>query len=152
MTIERKLSELVRVLEKTGQPVYFANLIEAANQAAVSKRKVFVDIEEEFNAPQFLGSSSGHAHVNDSGYLVLERGGSLDHDDRDDYYKRSKIHVTLSASVTKLRGSSHGMPATGHEAIFLRSHRGRHIPLRVFGTFVSLGEDSYQIKPYAIWR
>jgi hypothetical protein len=112
---------------------------------------VFLSAEDEFNAPQFY-SSDGPNLVSTEGYLLLEKGGADDYEDRDDYYKKQLDRpVKISASVLKMPGSSGGMALTGHDAGLLRGFRGRRVPLGVFGS-VTATPDYFQLKPYAIWR
>jgi hypothetical protein len=133
-----------------GEPVYFSNLGMAARHADSNGSTVFVDIEDEFSAPQFQ-SPDGAGSVNRAGYLVLEKGGVSDYEYGDGYYKAPSRPVTLSASVLKMPTSAGGMANTGHDAGLFRGFAGLKIPLGVFGA-LSATPSYFQIKPYAIWR
>jgi hypothetical protein len=149
-TVEQKLADLTKALQRIGQAVLFLDLSEAARHIGRGGTRAYVRVEDQFNAPQFY-FGDGTASVNESGYLILEKGGPDDYEYGDDYYKRSDLRVTLSASVSKMRMSAGRMAATGHMAVFLRGFKGRRIPMGIFG-IMSATPDYFQIKPYAIWR
>jgi hypothetical protein len=67
-------------------------------------------------------------------------------------YKTSKPRVLMSASFNKFTRMSDGtMNPIGHDAIIWGEHKGRDVSLGVFGSLNSVGNNKYQIKPYAIW-
>jgi len=148
---EQRLTSLIAALDRVGEPTIYSDVAKATRQADLGRNTVFLCAEDEFNAPQFY-SSDGITSVNSEGYLLLEKGGAGDYDDRDDYYKRQLNRVVkMSASILKMPGSSNGMAMTGHDAILLRGFRGRAVPLGVFGLLTAT-PGYFQIKPYAIWR
>ena len=115
------------------------------------EKKVFICIEDEFNAPQFSGSGDGAENVNSTGYLILEKGGFRDYDNRDEYYRHQlNLPLTLAADVKKLRRGNGTMSSTGHDALFFRGFEGLRVPLCVVGILVAT-PLYYQVKPYAIW-
>jgi hypothetical protein len=148
--IEHKLSKVLAFLAESGDDIFFTDLGNAIRRVRSVGEPVYISVRDKFNAPQFYGCGPGTDIVNTAGHLLLEKGGAMDHDDGDNYYKSPAELVKLSAGIEKMRGSGR-MGAASHEAIFLRGHQGRHVPLGVFGTLFS-AFDYFQIKPYAIWR
>jgi hypothetical protein len=88
--------------------------------------------------------------VNAVGYLLLEKGGAMDYDDGDGYFKQPTAPVKLSARIEKMRTAGTLAPCS-HEAVFFRGFAGRHVPLYIFGK-LDRTPDYLQIKPFAIWR
>lgn len=84
---EQRLASLIAALKGVGEPALFSDLATAARHANSKGTTVFLSAEDEFNAPQFY-SSDGPNLVSIEGYLLLEKGGADDYDDREDYDKR----------------------------------------------------------------
>ena len=76
-TVEQKLDALIEALQRIGDPVFFSDLGEAARTLSMRKPRAYVRVEESFNAPQFF-VGEGTASVNETGYLMLEKGGADD--------------------------------------------------------------------------
>ena len=146
---EQKLAIVISGLEKIGKPILFSDLVEASRAADGSGESVFVNVREQFNAPQFQ-PHRGIGAVNQDGYLLLELGTAGAYRYGDDYYKKPNRVVTLSANISKMPTSARGMSGTGHDAVFFRGFNGRDVPLGVFGILTAT-PNYYQIKPYAIW-
>lgn len=149
-TIEQKLNAIIEFLSKSGKGYYFTNLADAVRHVQARQEQVFLNIHERFNAPQFFGHASGFDRVNADRYLLFQKGGALDYDDSDSYYRQTTAVIKLSASIDKMRAGP-VMGATSHEAVFLRGFGGRGVPLSVFGTLTDAGEY-FQIKPIALWK
>jgi len=148
--IEQTLNDVIEFLDKSGKGYYFTSLADAIRHVRARKEQAFLNIHETFNAPQFFGHASGVDRVNADRYLLFQRGGALDYDYSDNYYRQPTAVVKLSASVDKLRAGP-VMGATSHEAVFRRGFGGRAVPLSVFGTLTDACEY-FQIKPIAIWK
>jgi hypothetical protein len=81
------------------------------------------------------------------------------YDSSDNYFKRqpfvyktNKPRILMNASLNKFtRIIDDAMNPNGHDAKIWGARAGRDVPLGVFGSLNSLGNDKYQIKPYAIW-
>jgi hypothetical protein len=146
--VEQKLADLVTELRRIGVPALFTDLGEASRHADSAGKSVYVDVRERFNAPQFY-VGDGVGTVNNDGYLILEKGDSVDYEYRDVYFKRPSRIVTVSASILKMPMSSRGMARAGHDSILFRG--GRDVPLGLFGAMTAT-PSCFQIKPYAIWR
>jgi hypothetical protein len=149
-TAENRLRVVLDFLSESGEGRFFTSLSEAARHLRSASGPVFVSIQDTFNAPQFYGGRTGADSVNACGHLLLEKGGTGDYCDRDDYYKQPTALVKLSASVSKMRTGG-AMGISSHEAIFIRGFGGRHVPLHVFG-MLSGTSEYMQIKPLAIWK
>ena len=149
-TVEHKLASLIEVLQRIGEPVFFSDLGEAARRLERAGTRAYIRVEETFNAPQFF-VGDGTTSVNESGYLILEKGGSDDYDDNDGYFRKPMRPITLSAGVGRMLTACGRIGNTGHVAMLFRGYSGRRIPLGVFG-ITSATPQYFQIKPYAIWR
>jgi hypothetical protein len=149
---EQRLASLIATLKGLGEPTIFSELASAARHTESTGTSVFMNIEDEFDAPQFC-SPAGASLVTNDGYLILEKGGALDYEPGDHYYKRERLSrpLTMSASILKMPFSSKGMPSTGHDARYLQGFSGRRVRLGVFG-LISATPSYFQVKPYAIWR
>jgi len=145
--VENELAGLLKVLEHAGEPTFFTTLSAAARRVRQSSSKVFISVEDRFNAPQFRADSSGGSVITD-GFLALEIGVGDDYDYRDDYYKNIQIPVVLRAGVDKMPTGC--FERSSHLATYIKGHRGSHFPLRVFGAMMHT-PAYFQIKPYAIW-
>jgi hypothetical protein len=88
--------------------------------------------------------------VNTDRVLRLEKGGPLDYQDADDYYKHPTERVILEPGIGKMRGGGI-MGQTSHEARIFQGHSGRNVPLSIFGT-LSYTPEYFHIKPFAIWK
>ncbi|MCC7163564.1 MAG: hypothetical protein IT331_13800 [Anaerolineae bacterium] len=161
LTVEQKLSNLIRYMEAHKGYEFFGNLVSAAARLESSGGSVFVEIREKFSLPQFYSGQDGVAAVNSSKTLMFELGEPTSPnapftDDystySDDYYKgRSNIRVIMNASLGKLVRTSGEMGQHSHDAILFRGFQGRKVPLTVFGHLTSVAHLFCQIKPYAIW-
>jgi hypothetical protein len=149
-TIEHRLESVIGFLSESGDDYFFTKLADASRRLQTADGPIFINIRDNFNAPQFYGRALGADSVNATGYLLLEKGGTGDYNYGDDYYRQSTAVVKLSASIEKMRTKG-AMGATSHEAVFIRGFGGRHVPLCVFGT-LSGTSDYMQIKPFAIWK
>jgi hypothetical protein len=73
--IENELEGLLEVLKHTGEPVFFSTLSAAARHAEESGSKVFVSVQDRFNAPQLRGHGSGNSIKREGLCFVRERNG-----------------------------------------------------------------------------
>jgi hypothetical protein len=139
---EQMLASLIATLGEMGEPTIFSQLAKATRHADSTGSTVYINTEDEFDAPQFY-SSDGVRIVNEEGYLILEKGGAFDYEPGDNYYKKELLSrlVKLSASILK-------MPAASR--VLFRGFGGRRVPLGVFGA-ITATPAYFQIKPYAIW-
>lgn len=149
-TIEHKLNNLLTFLKNIREPVLFTSLRKATEHVNETGKKVFVSIEDRFDAPQFISGVSGAVTVNSVGYVLFEKGRLGNYDFSDDYYKNPHVQLAMVANIDKFMRSEGCMTPMGHDARFLGGFRGANIPLGVFGS-LCVAADSYQIKPYAIW-
>ena len=151
LATEQKLREILESLSRLGEPTLFSDLANASNFSAENKDAVFVNLQTDFDAPQFYGGMGVQA-VNKAQYVIFEKDMEYNryYDYRDDYFKKHRIPVVMSASLTKFPNCKGRMGMTGHDAVFIRGHGGRQMPLHVFGSLFKLPEFC-QIKPYAIW-
>jgi hypothetical protein len=149
---EQKLASLIATLKGMGEQTIFSELANAARHAGSTGTSVFINTEDEFDAPQFY-SPGGASSVTRDGYLILEKDGAFDYEPGDHYYKKERLSrpLTMSASILKMPFSSKGMASTGHDARFLQGFGGRGVRLGVFGQ-IAATPNYFQVKPYAIWR
>jgi hypothetical protein len=150
LSIENKLARVRAFLGDKAGGLIFRDLGEASRYLQKAGGKVFVDVRDEFNAPQFYGGAGGAASVTTEGYLLLEKGGASDYRDQDDYYRRPSAELTVLANVNKMRCGS-VMGSSSHDAHFFRKCGGRRILLNVFGSLAG-NSEFLQLKPFAIWR
>lgn len=151
LSTEQKLRIVLNHLLQKGTPSLFSDLCLAAAFTKEQKEAVFIDVKIEIDAPQFY-KENGVESVNEEKVLLFERDTDCtdNYKYEDGYYKQPKLPIVMSASLEKFPNCRSGrMTMTGHEAIFLRGHRGRALPLHVFGQLLSL-PLFFQIKPYAI--
>ena len=180
LSIEQKLAGLIRYLNRFENEKYFDNIHQAIYQCSQQKGSVFINIETEFDLPQFYwGRESGVKNVNLVKAISFELSPSPDrpnttvssvgtghselpldpYDASDNYFKRqpfvykpNKPRVLMSASLNKFpRILGEIMNEIGHEATNFGIREGMDVPLGVFGSLTTLGNNKYQIKPYAIW-
>lgn len=150
LTIEHKLNDLLAFLKNIREPVMYYSLRKATEHVNETRKKVFVNIEDRFDAPQFVSGISGAVNGNSVGYVLFEKWGSGSYDFSDDYYKNPHIQLAKVANIDKFTRSKGSMAPMGHDARFFGGFMGANIPLGVFGS-LCIAADSYQIKPYAIW-
>jgi len=151
LATEQKLREILEYLSRLGEPTLFVDLAHASDFSEDNKDAVFLHLQTEFDVPQFYGDAGVQA-VNQAQYVVFEKDteNSRYYDYRDDYFRKRGIPIVMSASLSKFPNCKGQMGMTGHDAIFIRGHAGRQIPLHVFGSLFKLTAFC-QIKPYAIW-
>jgi hypothetical protein len=148
-TVEQKLDSLLDALRQIRETaLFFSDLRDAATHLEHPRTSVFVRIEDDFDAPQFIGGN-GSESVNEAGYLILQKGGPGHYNYGDDYYRDPSLPIKLHASVSKMSGG--GMAGSSHLAVYFRGFNGREIPLGVFGAMAKT-PAYFHIKPYAIWR
>jgi len=78
----------------------------------------------------------------------------------DDYYKQKNrdtikvkekyIRILMQTKNDKMTTSFGGI--TSHLVTQIRFCRGYNISFGIIGHLIKLGDDLYQIKPYAVWR
>jgi hypothetical protein len=183
LSVEQKLAGLIRYLNRFENEKYFDEIQQAISQCSQQKMTVFVNIETEFDIPQFYwGKDYGVKTVNqekiisfeispsplrpkDAPTNVVDVRGTLMPSYEDSYYssdsyfkkqpftyKSSKPRVLMSASPNKFtRITDSTMNTIGHDAMIWGGHNGKDVLLGVFGSLNGVGDNKYQIKPYAIW-
>jgi hypothetical protein len=174
LSVEQKLAGLIRYLNRFENAKYFDNIHQAVFQSSQRKMSVFINIETDFDLPQFYSGTSGVVVVNQEKVISFEispsplrpksDAGAVPiadmYDSSDNYFKRqhfgstaNKPRILMNASLNKFtRMMNDGtMNPIGHEAINFGGREGRDVPLGVFGSLNTLGSSLYQIKPYAIW-
>jgi hypothetical protein len=142
-TAERRVERVVDLLSKYGHDYFFTSLSEASRRLQTTDVPVFINILDSFNAPQLYWRWLGTDRVNSDGYLLLEKGGAVDYNYADDYYKQFSALVRLSASTKKM------MTRALWRSYYFRDFAGGHVPFGVFG-ILSGPSDYLQIKPFAI--
>jgi hypothetical protein len=156
LSVEHKLSELTKHLDKHGEPSVFMNLTRAEEYCTDNHEAVFVNIKDTFDAPQFY-DGRGPLEVNESQAILFNKNvvPKDTYDYGDDYYKKPKASqspILMASSIHKYPSLKNGsMGLTSHLALMFRQCGGLDIPLGVFGAFFHVG-SAFQIKPYAIWR
>lgn len=180
LSVEQKLAGLIRYLNRFENEKYFDHLHPAALQSSQRKMAVFLNIETEFDLPQFYSGRVGIKTVNREKVITFELSPSPlrpksnasnvpiaaispyedTYDSSDNYFKKQSFSSTtkesrilMNASLNKFtRIRDDGtMNPIGHDAINFGERKGRDVPLGVFGSLNTLGGGLYQIKPYAIW-
>jgi hypothetical protein len=150
-TLEQKLSALIQYLQSLEGKEFFDYLPQAAIQAEKQGEGVFISVAEKFSMPQF-SQGDGVSNINRDQAISFTIGQTdKDHEFSDTYFKKTQYTFFMTASLNKTTRSREGMRATGHDAIFFREHKGKDVPLNVFGYLIPLSKYTYQIKPYAIW-
>ena len=130
----------------------FSDLLKGANWCKETGKGTFVDIEQQFNAPQFYKYPDGVKEVSETGSMMFEIGESRDEPyEPSDKYFRPSYFFFMNASLSKSVYPK-GMGNTSHEALFFRALKGKNLPLGVFGYLQTVGKYAFQIKPFAIWR
>ena len=144
LSVEQKLSGLIRYLNRFENEKYFDDIYPAIFQCSQRKMSVFINIETKFDLPQFYSGRIGVDIVNQEKVISFEISPSP---------STNQSRILMNASLNKFtRMRSDGtMGPIGHEATNFGERKGRDVPLGVFGSLNTLGGALYQIKPYAIW-
>ena len=153
-TSENRLFSLIAHLSRHSPSSFFRSLRAAANAARHTQGSVFVSSRDKWDAPQFHPGQEGVRDVNNTGAVIFTFGqpSSEAYEPSDDYFRHPPTVIGMAASLINFPHVHAGrMTSTGHDAMLFRAHKGKAIPLAVFGQLTPLPEPSFQMKPYAIW-
>lgn len=147
-TIEGEINSLLQRLDRS---ICFTDLAKAANFILDNKKSAFINIVHNFNMPQF-SHENGVDEVNrDMSLSFIIGQPNTEHDFDDSYFRKTHYTFFMQASLNKTTRSYSYMSFSGHDAVFFRAHKGKDVPLGVFGLLTNLSQWTFQIKPFAIW-
>jgi hypothetical protein len=139
LTVENKLARLLAYLSASDNLIL--TLPSAIGAAMDRKSSVFVKCQAEFDMPQVRKHGGGIDLINEDGAALFEVT-SLG--------KCKK--VSMAASLAKFpRVRDERLGRISHEALFFQGHKGRNVPLDLFGNLRQIAAAECQIKPYALW-
>jgi hypothetical protein len=142
LTVENKLARLITYLKASDD---LASSLAAAIAGALdNKSSVFLKCWAEFDMPQMRQQHAGGIDlINQDGAALFEMTSP----------GRCK-KVSMAASLAKFpRARDERLGRISHEALFFQGHKGRNVPLNLFGSLrqIAVAECQCQIKPYALW-
>jgi hypothetical protein len=139
LKIENKFERLLAYLEASDALVLTLPL--AVVKAMDQNGSVFLRCSAEFDMPQM--THGGIRAINEDGAALFEMTSA----------GRCK-KVSMAASLAKFPQVREGrLGSISHEALFFQGHKGRNIPLNLFGSLrpLNIAEGQCQIKPFALW-
>jgi hypothetical protein len=139
LATEHKLARLQQYLRESNN--LDKNLSDAIKRANQVKKSVFIDVEDLFDMPQFARGGGGVEKVNRDGAILCEVV---------DRFSPAKIVMVASLSKFPRLGGGR-LNRLSHDAINFASYGGKDVRLHIFGSMLSLGTGTFQVKPYAIW-
>jgi hypothetical protein len=141
LKVENKLERLLEYLAASDSLATTLPL--AVAKAMDQNASVFLKCSAEFDMPQMAQHHGGIRAINEDGAALFEITSAG---------KCKK--VSMAASLAKFpRVREERLGTISHEALFFQGHKGRNVPLHLFGNLrpLNIAEGHCQIKPFALW-
>jgi hypothetical protein len=144
-----RLDEMIDFLSYNRVDFYF-NTILGAVEYCEHENTAIVNVKDEFDiVDYFVPGKNAYDLINENKQVSFIYSKLDQYDASDDYFKKPRVSIAMTASISRFVPARDYLGATSHEGTYFNGFGGKNVRLEIFGQ-LSKANKFYQIKPFAI--